>query len=76
MNRFSPEQGLIYNMNIPVNKQALETLLLDEHLSDWFKDALKSALKKDPFEVELEAELLYNVLKARSSGIVEGVLIE
>ena len=58
----------------PLNKRTLEDLLNDEHLSDWFKDALKSALERDPFEAELDAELLFNALRARRLEIERRVL--
>ena len=57
-----------------VSKTNLEALLHDEHLSEWFKTALKEYLARDPFEACLDAELLYNALKARCKGIEEDIL--
>jgi hypothetical protein len=57
-----------------VSKSDLEALLQDEHLSEWFKTALKESLARDPFEACLDAELLYNALKARCRGIEDRIL--
>lgn len=57
-----------------VSKKDLEELLKDEHLSEWFKTALKESLARDPFEACLDAELLYNALKARCKSIEDRIL--
>jgi len=57
-----------------VSKADLEALLKDEHLSEWFRVALKESLVRDPFEACLDAELLYNALKARCKDIEDRIL--
>ncbi|MBL8024839.1 MAG: hypothetical protein JNL74_00425 [Fibrobacteres bacterium] len=61
-------------MGNPLSKKSLEQLLTDEHLSDWFKDTLRSALQRDPFEAELDAELLYSALRARRIEIERRII--
>ena len=58
----------------PLSKKSLSELLNDPHLSAWFKTALKASLERDPFEACLDAELLYNVLNARSCAIQMHIL--
>jgi len=59
---------------LAITKKDLELLLQDEHLSEWFKTALKESLARDPFEACLDAELLYNALKARCKGIEDRII--
>jgi hypothetical protein len=48
-----------------------EELLSDPSLSFWFKDALKSALKRDPVDALSDVELLLGVLSARTRAILD-----
>ncbi len=43
----------------------MNELLNDRAISFWFKDALKSALKRDPLDALSDAELLTSVLQKR-----------
>ncbi|MBL8027514.1 MAG: hypothetical protein JNL74_13925 [Fibrobacteres bacterium] len=75
MNTFQLWHGLIPTMpKRRVTKKSLERLLKDPNLSDLFKTTLAKSLEKDPFEACLDAELLYNALKAREQTITEDIL--
>ncbi|MBL8024771.1 MAG: hypothetical protein JNL74_00075 [Fibrobacteres bacterium] len=53
------------------NNAVIFDLLNDPTISFWFKDALQKALKRDPVDALLDAELLYRVIKSRSEEILE-----
>ncbi|MFH0918870.1 MAG: hypothetical protein V1913_00795 [Fibrobacterota bacterium] len=46
-----------------------EELLSDPSISYWFKEALKSALKRDPIDALSDAELLLRALAAHAHDI-------
>ena len=47
-----------------------EDVLCDDAASFWLKDALRSALSRDPVDAANDALLLANVLDARAAAIV------
>lgn len=53
------------------NDTVICDLLNDPSISFWFKDALRKALKRDPVDALLDAELLYRVIKSHSEEILE-----
>jgi len=57
-----------------ITKKSLEQLISDDNLSEWFNVALKTALERDIFEAELDAELLYNALKSRRIEVERRIL--
>ncbi len=56
------------------NDEEIRELLADPGLSDWFKQALSSSLKRDSVDAANDAELLSAVLDRRSRAIAADAL--
>ena len=56
------------------NDEEIGQMLADPGLSDWFKQALSSSLKRDPVDAANDAELLSAVLDRRSQAIAADAL--
>lgn len=56
------------------NDEEIRQLLADPGLSDWFKQALSSSLKRDSVDAANDAELLSAVLDRRSQAIAADAL--
>ena len=56
------------------NDEEIRQLLADPGLSDWFKQALSSSLKRNPVDAADDAELLATVLDRRSRAIAADAL--
>ena len=56
------------------NYEEIRQLLAAPGLSDWFKQALSSSLKRDPVDAVNDAELLSAVLDRRSRAIAADAL--
>ena len=56
------------------NDEEIRELLADPGLSDWFKQALSSSLKRDSVDAANDAELLSAVLDRRSQAIAADAL--
>lgn len=53
------------------NRSEFETLLADPATSFWLKDALRSALTRDPVDAERDAEILYVLLRCRAERALD-----
>ena len=49
-----------------------KTILDDPGASDWLKEALRSALKRDPVDAANDAEVLATLLVYRAAKIMRG----
>jgi hypothetical protein len=49
----------------------IETVLKDPSASHWLKNALSSALQRDPIDAFHDAELLARLLRERADGLLE-----
>ena len=49
-----------------------QEVLNDPHTSDWLRNALRSALERDPVDVANDAEYLRNILTQRLERLARG----
>lgn len=54
-------------MNGPMAPPTISEVLADFSASHWLKEALRSALHRDPVDAANDAEILYSVLAAKAS---------
>ena len=54
----------------PMNA-TIESFLTDPSVSNWFKDALVGALRREPVQAVNEAATLFSILNARCEAIMQ-----
>ena len=56
----------------PEDLSTIEQILTDPAASEWLKDALRSALSRDPVDAANDAEVLAKLLDRWCQGILKG----
>ncbi len=57
-------------MNEPISALSCDDILQRQGVSYWLKDALRTAMRRDPVDAANDAELLAEVLRRRADAIL------